>query len=207
MATCALTIPAPRHAERVPTAPSSPMPAVSRISRQPAPSSSPSARVQGPSPPFSLPLPLTSSRRGHDFPDPLVKVYDLRNMRPLPPIPFSDGPAFINLLPKHTSSLVVTSAQGLVNVVDVSNTNASEFYHVRILFFLSPSSFNPSSSSTPPPTSHPPPFHPMDRTWPLVTQLVQFISSQQQTNPPSPSSTVSKANQSNGQTCPNHSLK
>ncbi|KAI9568994.1 PAB-dependent poly-A-specific ribonuclease subunit PAN2 [Boletus coccyginus] len=72
----------------------------------------------------------SSPRRGHDFPDPLVKVYDLRNMRPLPPIPFSDGPAFINLLPKQSSGLVVTSAQGLVNVVDVSNTNTSGFYHL-----------------------------------------------------------------------------
>ncbi|KIK13823.1 hypothetical protein PISMIDRAFT_17728 [Pisolithus microcarpus 441] len=72
-----------------------------------------------------------SLRRGHEFPDPLVKVYDLRSMRPLPPIPFSEGPSFINLLPKHSSSLVVTSAQGLVNVVDVSDaTNASGFYQV-----------------------------------------------------------------------------
>ena len=89
--------------------------------------------------------PLTLSRRGHDFPDPLVKVYDLRNMRPLPPVPFSDGPAFINLLPMHTSTLVVTSAQGLVNVVDVSNTNASDFYHVR-LSFLPPFSSDPWSA-------------------------------------------------------------
>lgn len=61
-------------------------------------------------------------------------------MRPLPPIPFSDGPAFINLLPKHTSTLVVTSAQGLVNVVDVSNTNSSEFYHVCVPFTILPPS-------------------------------------------------------------------
>lgn len=52
-------------------------------------------------------------------------------MRPLPPIPSSDGPAFINLLPKKSSSLVVTSAQGLVNVVDASDArNTSGFYQV-----------------------------------------------------------------------------
>ncbi|KAN0075425.1 Ubiquitin carboxyl-terminal hydrolase domain containing protein [Tylopilus felleus] len=78
----------------------------------------------------------STPRRGHDVPDPLVKVYDLRNMRPLPPIPFSDGPAFINLLPMHTSSLVVTSPQGLVNILDVSNTNTSGFYHVRVTLAL-----------------------------------------------------------------------
>ncbi|KAG9318200.1 ubiquitin carboxyl-terminal hydrolase-domain-containing protein [Chiua virens] len=75
-------------------------------------------------------LSLTCPRHGHDFPDPLVKVYDLRNLKPLPPVPFSDGPAFINLLPKQSSSLVITSAQGLVNVVDVSDTNTSGFYHI-----------------------------------------------------------------------------
>lgn len=76
-------------------------------------------------------LPLMRCRRGHDFPDPLVKVYDLRTMRPLPPVPFQDGPAFIDILPKHSSSLVVTSAQGLVNVVDVSDySNVSGFYQV-----------------------------------------------------------------------------
>jgi hypothetical protein len=53
-------------------------------------------------------------------------------MRPLPPIPFSDGPAFINILPKRSSSLVITSNQGLVNVVDVLNPNSgSEFYQVN----------------------------------------------------------------------------
>ena len=52
-------------------------------------------------------------------------------MRPLPPIPFSEGPAFINLLPKRSSSLVITSNQGLVNIVDVLNPNSdSEFYQV-----------------------------------------------------------------------------
>jgi PAB-dependent poly(A)-specific ribonuclease subunit 2 len=88
----------------------------------------------------------SSSRRGHDFPDPLVKVYDMRNMRPLPPIPFSDGPAFINLLPMHTSSLVVTSAQGLVNVVDVSNTNPSGFYHLDTTSYITSTAVSSNGS-------------------------------------------------------------
>jgi len=53
-------------------------------------------------------------------------------MRPLPPVAFSSGPAFINILPKRPSSIAVTSNQGLINIVDVSNANmASEFYQVR----------------------------------------------------------------------------
>ena len=207
MVMCARTIPAPHCAERTATPPYLPMPAVYRISKHLATFSTPSAPVQGHFRSPTLPLLLTFPRRGHDFPDPLVKVYDLRNMRPLPPIPFSDGPAFINLLPMHTSSLVVTSPQGLVNVVDVSDTNTSGFYHVRILFSLSPHLSNHRSSSKPPPTSHPPPFHPTALTWPLAMLSAQFISSQQQTSHQNPSSTAFKASQSNGRTYPNHSLK
>lgn len=70
-------------------------------------------------------------RRSRPFPDPLVKVYDLRTMRSLPPIPFSSGPAFMHVLPKHPSTVAVISTQGLINIVDVSNPRAiSEFYQV-----------------------------------------------------------------------------
>ncbi|ETW85417.1 hypothetical protein HETIRDRAFT_432176 [Heterobasidion irregulare TC 32-1] len=70
-------------------------------------------------------------RQSRPIPDPLVKVYDMRVMRPLPPVPFPAGPAFINSLPRRSSSIVVTSNQGLVNIVDTSNpTNATEFYQL-----------------------------------------------------------------------------
>ncbi|KAJ7184324.1 ubiquitin carboxyl-terminal hydrolase-domain-containing protein [Mycena filopes] len=75
---------------------------------------------------FTIGLGVTR-RQSRPFPDPLVKVYDLRTMRPLPPIPFSSTPAFINVLPKRPSTIAVTSNQGLINIVDVS-TAASEFY-------------------------------------------------------------------------------
>ena len=72
-----------------------------------------------------------ASRQGRPFPDPLVKVYDVRTLRPLPPVPFSGGgPSFLNRLPNRSSTIVVTSTEGLVNVVDVSNPNDSEFYQV-----------------------------------------------------------------------------
>ncbi|KAI6007843.1 ubiquitin carboxyl-terminal hydrolase-domain-containing protein [Pisolithus marmoratus] len=88
-----------------------------------------------------------SLRRGHEFPDPLVKVYDLRSMRPLTPIPFSEGPSFINLVPKHSSRLVVTSAQGLVNVVDVSDaTNANGFYQLETTAYITSVALSSSGS-------------------------------------------------------------
>jgi PAB-dependent poly(A)-specific ribonuclease subunit 2 len=74
------------------------------------------------------------SRHLRPFPDPLVKVYDLRTMRPLPPIPFSAVPAFIHVLPKRLLNLAIISNHGLINIVDVSNPSASsEFYQVRQL--------------------------------------------------------------------------
>lgn len=83
---------------------------------------------------FALTLMFRQSR---PYPDPLVKVYDLRTMRALPPIPFPSGPAFIHVLPKRTSSLVVTSLQGLVNVVDASDPGApGEFHQVSVLFIV-----------------------------------------------------------------------
>lgn len=75
----------------------------------------------------------TDSRQSRPVPDPLVKVYDLRSMKPLSPVPFPAGPAFIDLMPKRSSSLVITSNQGLVNIVDSSNpSSANEFYQVLI---------------------------------------------------------------------------
>jgi hypothetical protein len=54
-------------------------------------------------------------------------------MRPLRPIPFSAGPAFIHTLPRRSSSIVITSDQGLINIMDVSNpNNTSEFYQVSL---------------------------------------------------------------------------
>ena len=69
------------------------------------------------------------SRHSRPFPDPLVKVWDVRTMRALTPVPFSAGPAFITVLPRRSASIVVTSNQGLINIVDVSSS-ASEFYQV-----------------------------------------------------------------------------
>jgi PAB-dependent poly(A)-specific ribonuclease subunit 2 len=70
-------------------------------------------------------------RQSRPFPDQLVKVYDMRTMRPLPPVAFSAGPAFVNVLPRRPSTIVITSNQGLINIVDVSNASmASEFHQV-----------------------------------------------------------------------------
>ncbi|KAJ3902046.1 ubiquitin carboxyl-terminal hydrolase-domain-containing protein [Lentinula edodes] len=62
-----------------------------------------------------------SLRQAHPFPDPLVKVYDLRNMRALPPISFAASPAFINVVPNRSATIAVTSNSGSISIVDASN--------------------------------------------------------------------------------------
>ncbi|TFY82963.1 hypothetical protein EWM64_g1049 [Hericium alpestre] len=84
-------------------------------------------------------------RQSRPVPDPLVKMYDLRTMRPLPPVPFPAGPQFINVLPRRSSSIVVTSNQGLINIVDTSNpTNASEFYQLDSAAYVSSAAVSPT---------------------------------------------------------------
>ncbi|KAF7353663.1 PAN2-PAN3 deadenylation complex catalytic subunit PAN2 [Mycena venus] len=93
---------------------------------------------------FTIGLGVTR-RQARPFPDPLVKVYDLRMMKPLPPIPFSSTPAFINILPKRPSTVVVTSNQGLVNIVDVS-TAASEFYQLDLTSYITSVAISPTGA-------------------------------------------------------------
>lgn len=88
-----------------------------------------------------------SERRSRPFPDPLVKVYDLRTMRSLPPIPFSSGPAFIHVLPKQVSTVAIVSTQGLINIVDVSNPKAiSEFYQLDIGSYVTSTSISATAA-------------------------------------------------------------
>ncbi|CCM05048.1 uncharacterized protein FIBRA_07250 [Fibroporia radiculosa] len=77
------------------------------------------------------------TRQGRPYPDPLVKVYDMRTMKPLPPLPFSGGPAFISMVPKRSSTLAIISSQGLINIVDASNPTVNEFYQLDTTYITS----------------------------------------------------------------------
>ena len=57
--------------------------------------------------------------------DPLAKVYDLKNLKSLPAIPFQGGAAYIRLHPKLQTTSFVASQTGRWQVVDIMNsTNA-----------------------------------------------------------------------------------
>ncbi|KAK7689093.1 hypothetical protein QCA50_007784 [Cerrena zonata] len=88
----------------------------------------------------------TGTRQGHPFPDPLVKIYDMRTMRALPPVPFSGGPAFLNRLPTKSSTIIVTSNEGLVNVVDASNPADSQFHQLSSASYITSVAVSPTGS-------------------------------------------------------------
>jgi PAB-dependent poly(A)-specific ribonuclease subunit 2 len=70
----------------------------------------------------------------------MVKVFDLRQLRPLAPVPFSTGPAFLGAMPGAAPRVVVTSHEGLVNIVDVTDPASTEFYQVRPHPLITPGS-------------------------------------------------------------------
>ncbi|EJF62633.1 hypothetical protein DICSQDRAFT_154466 [Dichomitus squalens LYAD-421 SS1] len=84
-------------------------------------------------------------RQGRPYPDHLVKVYDLRNLKALPPIPFSSGPSFITRLPNRPSTLAITSSQGLVQIVDTSNPTANEFYQLDTPSYITSVAVSPTA--------------------------------------------------------------
>lgn len=68
--------------------------------------------------------------------DPLIKVYDIRAMRSLLSIAFPSLPGFIRPHPQNTSTIVIVSAQGQVQVSDLSQPAAVEFFSVETDSYL-----------------------------------------------------------------------
>ena len=68
--------------------------------------------------------------------DPLANVYDLKNLAPLPPIPFHAGAAYVRMHPKlHTTSFVA-SQTGQLQVVDLMNPNTINLRQANVPFML-----------------------------------------------------------------------
>lgn len=55
--------------------------------------------------------------------DPLANVFDLRSMVPLPPIPFHAGAAYVRMHPRMSTTGIVASQTGQMQVVDLMNPN------------------------------------------------------------------------------------
>ncbi|WVR04297.1 PAB-dependent poly(A)-specific ribonuclease subunit PAN2 [Kwoniella sp. DSM 27419] len=66
--------------------------------------------------------------QGHPLPDPLVRIYDVRTLRPLPPISFPAGPAFVLLHPSDSSKVIISSQQGMLQTVDMTVGSAGSTF-------------------------------------------------------------------------------
>lgn len=80
--------------------------------------------------------------QGHPLPDPLVRLYDTRTLRALPPISFASGPAFVHLNPSDPSKLVIASQQGMLQVADMS-TNTNEFQQLDVSSYITSMALSP----------------------------------------------------------------
>ncbi|KAJ3122475.1 poly(A)-specific ribonuclease, partial [Nowakowskiella sp. JEL0407] len=73
-----------------------------------------------------------SQRQGQMIVEPLVKVYDLRTLKALPPISFLSSPSHLKFHPKLTSTVFTVSSTGQFQICDLSNPTANiEFYQVE----------------------------------------------------------------------------
>jgi hypothetical protein len=139
-----------------------------------------------------------------------VRVYDLRQMRSLSHIPFSEGPAFINTLPRKPTSIVITSHEGLVHIADVTATAETEVHQVNSLV----SSITTNQSLI---TLHLSSVyhiwalqlcHQRVLTWHSVTPMAQFTSLAHLNRKKSNLHSMGlKGNRLNGLTCPLHFLR
>jgi len=64
--------------------------------------------------------------------DPLANVFDLKSLLPLPPIPFQPGAAFVRMHPKMSTTCIVASQAGQLQVVDIMNPHTVNLKQAHI---------------------------------------------------------------------------
>lgn len=75
--------------------------------------------------------------------DPLVKIYDLRMQKALPPVSFP-GAAFLRMHPKMTAAAIIASSAGSFQVADVMNPGACRVYHANIQTYITAMDLSPT---------------------------------------------------------------
>ena len=74
-----------------------------------------------------------SPRQQHGYMlDPLANVFDLKTLMPLPPIPFQPGAAFVRMHPRMSTTSIVASQGGQLQVVDIMNPNTVNLRQANI---------------------------------------------------------------------------
>ena len=80
--------------------------------------------------------------------DALAKVFDLKKLEQLPPMPFPTGAAFAQIHPKMSTTSVLGSHNGQVQIVDLMNPNgATIMFHVPVTRSMTLMAMSPSGSA------------------------------------------------------------
>lgn len=64
--------------------------------------------------------------------DPLANVLSLKTLTPLPPIPFQPGAAFVRMHPRMSTTCMLASQTGQLQVIDLHNPNSVSLKQVQI---------------------------------------------------------------------------
>ena len=67
----------------------------------------------------------------------LANVYDLRAMVQLPPIPFHAGAAHVQMHPRMSTTCIIASQSGQLQVVDIMNSNTVNLRQANISTYMS----------------------------------------------------------------------
>lgn len=64
--------------------------------------------------------------------DPMAQVFDLKSLMQLPPIPFPTGAAYVRMHPRMSTTSIIASQTGQLQVVDIMNPNSANLRQVNI---------------------------------------------------------------------------
>ena len=79
--------------------------------------------------------------------DPLANVFDLKTMMPLPPIPFHAGAAYVRMHPRMSTTGIVASQNGQMQVVDLMNPNTVNLRQAIVSSYLTQLELAPSGEA------------------------------------------------------------
>ena len=78
--------------------------------------------------------------------DHIVKVFDIRKLEVLGPIPFPAGAAFVQIHPKMSTTTLVASQHGQLHLVDFMNPDNAAMLHVQLMSVITSVMISPSGN-------------------------------------------------------------
>lgn len=78
--------------------------------------------------------------------DTLARVFDLKRLESIAPIPFHAGAAFVQIHPKMSTTCVVSSHNGQIHVTDIMNADNVKMLHVTVTSSMTALVMSPSGN-------------------------------------------------------------